>query len=90
MTHKKPTKHRSEFHGESDRLFSEVTPFIVATMASVDRFLIYSKRLAVRRLGLSEELARLRSPSGTASAFGCSIVDRHTARLGPFPAAGYA
>jgi 2-keto-3-deoxy-L-arabinonate dehydratase len=72
---------------ESDRLFSEVTPFMIATMASIDRFLIYSKRLAARRLGLSEELARLRSPSGTTSAFGCSIVDRHTARLGPLPAA---
>ena len=72
---------------EADRLYAEVAPFIVATMASIDRFLIYAKRLAVRRLGLGEDLARLRSPSGSASAAGCRIVDRHTAGLGPFPGA---
>jgi 4-hydroxy-tetrahydrodipicolinate synthase len=71
---------------EVDRLYADVAPFVVSTMTSIDRFLIYAKRLAVRRLGLSEELARLRSPTGTASAFGCSIVDRHTATLGPFAA----
>jgi 4-hydroxy-tetrahydrodipicolinate synthase len=72
---------------ESDRLYAEVAPFIVATMASIDRFLIYAKRLAVQRLDLSEELARLRSPAGAPSAFGCATVDRHAAGLGPFPAA---
>jgi 4-hydroxy-tetrahydrodipicolinate synthase len=71
---------------EADRLYAEVAPFVVATMTSIDRFLIYAKRLAVRRLGLRGELARLRSPSGTASPFGSSIVDRHTEALGPLAA----
>ena len=67
----------------ADRLYAEVAPFIVATMTSIDRFLIYAKRLAVRRLDLSSEFARLRDPTGRTTAFGRDLVDRHTAALGP-------
>jgi 4-hydroxy-tetrahydrodipicolinate synthase len=70
---------------DADDLYAKVAPFLVATMASLDRFLIYAKRLAARRLGLSEELARLRPPCGSPSAFGNAIVERYAAGLGPFP-----
>jgi 4-hydroxy-tetrahydrodipicolinate synthase len=70
---------------EADAVYAKVEPFLVSTMASIDRFLIYAKRVAVRRLGLPEDLARLRPPCGSASAFGNSTVERQAAGLGSFP-----
>jgi 4-hydroxy-tetrahydrodipicolinate synthase len=76
--------------GEADAIYTKVEPFLVSTMASIDRFLIYGKQVAARRLGLPKELARLRPPCGSASAFGNGIVERQAAGLGPFPSSSPA
>ncbi len=52
-------------------------------MQSMDQFLCYGKRLIARRLGLGE--VHDRQPALAPSAFGLACLERHAARLDPWP-----
>ncbi len=65
---------------EADRMFAEALPLLNFLMTSVDHLLCYGKRLAARRLGLSEPLDR--APAQQPTEFGRSVLARWSVPLG--------
>jgi len=65
---------------EADRLFAETLPLLTFLMTSIDHLLCYGKRLAARRLGLSEPLDR--TPAQQPTPFGLEVLARWSANLG--------
>ena len=65
---------------EADRIFALNLPLISFLMTSVDHLLCYGKRLAARRLGLSDPNDR--APAQHPTAFGLQVLDRWSKDLG--------
>lgn len=68
---------------QAEALYREVLPLLTFVMQSMDQFLCYGKRLIARRLGLGE--VHDRQPALAPSAFGLACLERHAARLDPWP-----
>jgi 4-hydroxy-tetrahydrodipicolinate synthase len=67
---------------QAERDYLGVAPLITFSIASMDCFLLYAKRVAARRFGIAPELALPRRPFTPASRFGIALADRHSAALG--------
>jgi len=65
---------------DADRMFAEILPLLSFLMTSVDHLLCYGKRLAARRLGLTEPLDRV--PAQQPTAFGLEVMARWSRSLG--------
>jgi len=65
---------------EADRLFAAALPLLNFLMISVDHLLCYGKRLAARRLGLSEPADR--TPAQQPTEFGLDALARWSKQLG--------
>jgi 4-hydroxy-tetrahydrodipicolinate synthase len=68
---------------QAEREYLSVAPLITFSIASMDCFLVYGKRVAARRLGIAEERALPRRPFTPPSAFGLELAKLHSAALGP-------
>lgn len=68
---------------QAERDYLAVSPLITFSIASMDCFLVYAKRVAARRFGIAEALALPRRPFTPASPFGLALAERHSAALGP-------
>jgi 4-hydroxy-tetrahydrodipicolinate synthase len=66
----------------AERDYLAVAPLITFSIASMDCFLLYAKRVAARRFGIAADLALPRRPFTPASRFGIALADRHSAALG--------
>lgn len=71
---------RAGDEAEADRLFAQTLPLLTFLMTSIDHLLCYGKRLAARRLGLSEPLDR--APAQQPTAFGLEVMTRWSKSLG--------
>jgi 4-hydroxy-tetrahydrodipicolinate synthase len=69
---------------EAERLYRGILPLIVFLMQSIETFLCYGKRVAARRLGLSE--VHDRPPALPPAPFGLESAARYAAALGPYGA----
>lgn len=68
---------------QAERDYLALAPLITFSIASMDCFLVYAKRVAARRFGIAPELALPRRPFTPPSRFGLSLAERHSAALGP-------
>ncbi len=66
----------------AERDYLDIASLITFSIASMDCFLLYAKRVAARRFGIAPEIALPRRPFTPASRFGLSLADRHSAALG--------
>jgi len=64
---------------EADRLYRDIAPLIEFMMSSLDTFVCYGKRIAARRLGITE--VHDRAPCQHPSAFGLAMMERFLAKL---------
>ncbi len=69
---------------EADQLYRSLLPLLVFLMQSLDTFLCYGKRLAAKRLGITNVYDR--APGLQATPLGLANLDRHAAALGPLEA----
>lgn len=66
----------------AERDYLDIASLITFSIASMDCFLLYAKRVAARRFGIAADLALPRRPYTPASEFGLALADRHSAALG--------
>lgn len=69
----------------AEALYREILPLLAFLMQTLDQFLCYGKRLMARRMGL--RAVHDRAPALAPTAFGMACLERHAARLGPWPSA---
>jgi dihydrodipicolinate synthase/N-acetylneuraminate lyase len=70
-----------ETQADAERLYASMLPLIVFLMQSIDILLCYGKRLAARRLGISQVYDR--APCIQPTEFGLAMLDRYSDDLGP-------
>ena len=66
----------------AEEAYRRLAPLLTFLMASIDQFLVYGKRLAVRRFGLDPASAVVRLPTAGSTPFGESIADHWAQPLG--------
>lgn len=69
----------------AERVYREILPAIAFAMQGIDHLICYGKRIVAGRLGLPEVFDR--APGLVPTPFGCAVVERLVARLGPYGAA---
>jgi 4-hydroxy-tetrahydrodipicolinate synthase len=67
---------------EADRRFAEILPLLSFLMLSIDQLICYGKRLAARRLGMSQ--VHDRTPAQAPTDFGLRSLARWSRGLAPF------
>ncbi len=73
---------RSDERQAADEAYVRLAPLLTFMMDSLDRFLVYGKRLLCDRLGLPVENASVRSPAGAIDAEGEAIVSHWSKSIG--------
>ena len=67
-------------HAEAEALFKDILPLLMYLMSTIDHLLCYGKRLAARRIGLSEVFDR--TPAQAPVPFGLATLDHWSNALG--------
>ena len=73
---------KPERRSAADSSYLDVMPILSFLMHSIDRFLVYGKRILCERLDLPEENASVRSPSGGSDAEGEAILAHWSHKFG--------
>lgn len=76
------TSSRAEDHAAADETYVRFMPLLSFMMDTLDRFLIYGKRILCQRLDLPPENTAVRSPAGETDAEGEAIVKHWTQGIG--------
>jgi len=70
----------------ADEAYVRLAPLLTFMMDSLDRFLVYGKRILCNRIGLPADNASVRSPAGSFDVEGDAIVTHWTRTVGKFAA----
>lgn len=79
LTSEKPAEREA-----ADQAYLRIAPLLTFMMESLDRFLVYGKRMLCDRLDLPAENASVRSPAGGVDVEGDAIVSHWSRSIGKF------